>query len=504
VKTLTIALFLGLVITPAALAGSKPVLAPLNPDFVKALEERRSGPPVTEDGRVLGHIPSPLNLDHLRDQIPRLPSSARQFPARYSICDEGKCPPVKDQGSCGSCWAFGAYGSVESTLLPDEEWDFSENNMIMHHDFNNGPCSGGGRSMAAAYLVRWSGPVLEEDDPYLDYSSPPGLPERKHVQEVYWVSAGSAPYSVDLLDYIKYVLMNYGGLYWAYMHSGSYYNSSNAAYYYPGSSGANHAVTLVGWDDDFSRNNFNNTPPGDGAYILRNSWGTGFGLDGFYYASYYDASIEALTAFARSEELTNYSFVYQYDWLGWTSALGAGGFSKVSQDPEVYWGANIFEAGTDEWLAATSFYTASYNSSYRILVYTDVVDHPSDGTLAGETAGTFEYPGYHTVPIDDMNVLLSAGTRFSIVVEFNTPGYEYPVPVERRISGYTSAAEASYGESFIRATENDDWLDLHGEYSNAWYAMTRTSAPPTAAIPRRAARPWRWPIAACATTWVCA
>lgn len=65
----------------------------------------------------------------------------------------------------------------------------------------------------------------------------------------------------------------YTGMYSGAFDSDNYYNSDNAALYYNGSESVDHDVALVGWDDNYDRNNFNNTPPGNGAWIIRNSWG---------------------------------------------------------------------------------------------------------------------------------------------------------------------------------------------------------------------------------------
>lgn len=104
------------------------------------------------------------------------------LPASFDLRTLGEVTSVKNQGGCGSCWAFGTYGSVESTLLADggPSWDFSENNLKNYHGFDLGPCAGGNAWMSQAYLSRGDGPVNEVDDPYHDYDdrpSPGGEPD---------------------------------------------------------------------------------------------------------------------------------------------------------------------------------------------------------------------------------------------------------------------------------------------------------------------------------------
>ncbi len=99
-------------------------------------------------------------------------------------------------------------------------------------------------------------------------------------------------------DNIKAALQTTGALYTTVYWSNTYYNTSSRAYYYSGTSGSNHAVTIVGWDDTYSRNNFNPAAPGDGAFIVKNSWGTSWGNNGYFYLSYYDSMAgNRLTAF---------------------------------------------------------------------------------------------------------------------------------------------------------------------------------------------------------------
>lgn len=68
----------------------------------------------------------------------------------------------------------------------------------------------------------------------------------------------------------------------------TYYNETNSALYYYGSGKVDHDVAIVGWDDNYSRNNFNTVPPNNGAWIIRNSWGSGWGDNDYFYLSYYD------------------------------------------------------------------------------------------------------------------------------------------------------------------------------------------------------------------------
>ncbi len=167
--------------------------------------------------------------------------------------------------------------------MPGETWSFSENNIKnvlsspnSPQSFDRGPSDGGNFMMSTAYLARWSGPVDTNDDPYSATSSfsssETRLPLQKHIQDITFLPNRNGP--TDNQD-IKEAIMNYGavgtGMYFDPTNITNY-NQNTYGYYYSGTTSSDHAVTIVGWDDSFSKNNFSTTPPGDRAFIIKNSW----------------------------------------------------------------------------------------------------------------------------------------------------------------------------------------------------------------------------------------
>lgn len=428
--------------------------APMNPEFVAELEARKTRGVLTvsaNDGQGRGYAPSPLDLSYLKAPADAKPLGIvpRSFPSSYDLRTLNRVTAVRNQGSEGTCWAHAAFGSMESCLMPGETRNFSENNLANLHGFDyDGWVDGGNGDMSTAYFVRWNGPVDETSDPYPSKGTSSSLPPVKHVQDVLIIPAKASPTANDL---IKQALTDYGGICTAYYDSSSYYRSSTYSYYYNGANGSSHLVTIVGWDDNFSSANFGITPPGNGAYIVKNSWGTGWGSNGYYYVSYYDTRFGSYPMYVfPSEPTTRYKTVYQYDDLGRTSNRG---YSSTTG-----WGANIFTASTSERLGAVGFYAASMNTSYEVYVYTGVSDGvPRSGTLAASTSGACTYAGYHTIPLN-VTVPLTAGQRFSIVVKFTTPNYNYPIPIEPALTGYSSAATTSAKQSYIGAA-GTSWYD---------------------------------------------
>lgn len=234
-----------------------------------------------------------------------------ELPARYDLREKGFLTPVRDQGDYGTCWAHAACASLESALLAEGKgtFDFSENNMANLHGFDGGFNGGGNGNMASAYLLRWAGPVLEKDDPYPNPNGSISMPPVRHLQNVRWV-----PQRATYLDNdeIKLAIINYGALYANYYHTNIYVNAKTASYYYWRENSdreTNHAVALVGWDDDYPAAKFAKRPPANGAFIVRNSWGKDhYAVDeGYFYVSYYDESFawNKLYSFSNTEEVDN-------------------------------------------------------------------------------------------------------------------------------------------------------------------------------------------------------
>ncbi|MGO9379783.1 MAG: lectin like domain-containing protein [Dissulfurispiraceae bacterium] len=500
--SLTALAILMLMLAGASFAGDLGT-APINPAFIERLNlppkaVQQNGlndvvdglllqpieAPITP-GHSLGYMPSPHDMSHLTGQSVTPPVESLMAagvavtdtaPNSYDLRTLGKVSPVKDQGQCGDCWAYGTYGSMESDELPISSLIFSENNLNNTSGFDIGACNGGDYYMSQAYLARWSGPVLESLDPDgPSMVSPGNLPAAAHVQDVLMI-----PDRANATDNsnIKTALQTYGAVATTmyYDESGASLNSSNYAYYFHGSAYSNHAVTIVGWDDNYPASNFNSNPAGNGAFIIKNSWGTGWGLNGYFYISYYDSNVGTENAvFVDAESTANYKTIYQYDPLGWVVSTGYGSPTA--------WFANVFTATANDSVGAVSFYTPAVNSTYSISVYTNVTgSSPTIGTLSGAAiTGTIPYPGYHTVTLNTP-VPIVMGQKFSVVVDLTTPGYTYPISIQYPYSGYSSKATASTGQSYI-SSNGTSWTDLTTQYANSSVCLkaftTGSSSNPT-------------------------
>lgn len=380
------------------------------------------------------------------------PWDGMSFPPSLDLRDRGWVTPVRSQDRHSTCWIMAATGSLESSVLRLEgvARDFSENNLANHMasrlDFEGYAPS----ELAAAYYARWEGPVYESSDPYpRPGRSPDFLRAVRHVQEVLFLPARE-PGTQDNAA-LKWAVTTYGGvaatLDFDTNEKFGFWDPGTSSYYNGERADLDHHVLCVGWDDTYPASAFATRPPGDGAFLIKNSWGTDFGRHGYFWVSYYDVSFgKTLAVFDGVESAHNHDAVYQYD------ALGRSGWTRVG-DTGTAWFADRFTCAGSGVVSAASFYTPVPDTTYEVRVAA-TLQGVSAAPIAA--AGTLAVAGYHTVDLAQP-VRVTAGRDFVVAVRVTTPKWLDPIPVEAP-SAYI-APRARAGQSYVSA-DGAAWTDL--------------------------------------------
>lgn len=357
--------------------------------------------------------------------------STMVLPASYDLRTQGYLTSVKNQGNCGSCWTFATCASTESYWLLSGagSFDLSEDNMNNCHNFDWAPCMGGNIFLSTAYLSRGSGMISEANDPFNDVagSCPSGLNPIKYVTESRFLPQNNTS--------IKQAVYDYGALYTCFYWESGFYNSSNYTYYYSGTESPNHAVTIVGWDDNKV------TSGGTGAWIIKNSWGSSWGQGGYFYISYNDASVnEEVGYFPGYKSYTTGDYVMTYAPFGEINDIG---FSSNTG-----YGVIKYSASGNMMLKSIGSYIASGNSTVGFEIYDDF-----DGTTLSNLIDSIgpkscDLPGYSTFDLNTPLAVVS-GNDLYIKVKYVTPGYNYPIAVEQVYSGYASNVTTETGKCWV-------------------------------------------------------
>ena len=425
-----------------------------------------------------GFIPPPMDLSHLKgDRMPEGVSATALLPSEWDWRDQGRVTSVKNQGNCGSCYAFAAIANIESELLIDGagSYDFSENN-AKECSWNGPSCAGGNYSMLAN-LFSQKGTVLEPCDPYVDsdVDCDDTCPYSKTLLDWRMISGDAVPNTNVLKAYVYATASPiYASMYAGAGPGDAWYEEfmnydDSYTLYYAGTETPNHAVLIVGWDDDLSHDG------GTGGWIVKNSWGAGWGDSGYFTIAYGSASIGKYSSFMYDwQDYDPDGDIMYYDEAGGSLMFGVGYGSTTG------WGLCKFIPASNTHATRVEFWTTDRTTDIDVYIYDNFDGTTLSNLLWSSHDHSFNEAGYHGVAVDP-SLAVTNGDDVIVVIKFTNESFEGPIPID--IAG-PHETQRTYSSA-----DGSTWIDEGGYGDDDVAIRLRTSDAAVAPTPTHTSTP---------------
>lgn len=368
------------------------------------------------------------------------------LPTKFTRNDYGK---VRNQ-TTNLCWACSSATVFENNYrltnyrikeFSDLHMEYMTSKTYHNQGFNRAYNTGGNINIALAYATNGMGIVEDSNITASNF---------KNARPIAKVSDYEIISSYRVKDYVyQYGAVSaYTCMATNYFSSSNVWNNADLAYYCSNTSAkANHAVTIVGWDDNYTNAAF---PGQKGAYVVLNSYGTSFGKNGLYYVFYNDVFVKNTEFFAVTKtENCNYQNLYQYDEYGQTATIG---WSILSGGT---YAANVFTRNTNqaEDLTELGIY---FPTTENVTIYVNTNGNDKNKNHATYVfSSDTENPGYHTVKLPKPVTLKN--NQFTVIVQYH--GYMGAELASTDGNSWWYTISSNYGESYI-SRDGQNWRDL--------------------------------------------
>ena len=337
-----------------------------------------------------------------------------ELPSRFDSRDWGWVSSFKDQGLSGGCWCFSTASALESALLKSTgiEYNTSIQNMqkvlLSYSKYGNSRMTEAGQTdVALLYMLSWFGVIPEEYDTFDEFGKitrPISTPNNIHVQDAVILFANTT----NITDYKKAIL-NYGSVTTDIVvnYTAPYFNTNTSALYYNDNNEStrldpNHAVAIIGWDDNYSASNFLITPPGDGAWIIKNSYGDEKYDHGCIYVSYYDTAATKVSKGIAFPIINNESYTKNYQ-----TDMGGELFFKSGNSYK-----NTYQSIGNDLISAVGTFFNKENEEYSFEIYVNDI-------LKLKQNGSALFAGFNTIKLTD-EIPVKTGDNFTVIMNTNS------------------------------------------------------------------------------------